>query len=59
MKRLVASTGRATCNVTESTGPVLVNSEEYSTKTSREILQKGTVVRVTEADVLTLFVEKA
>jgi membrane protein implicated in regulation of membrane protease activity len=59
LKRLVGSTGRATSDVTESTGTVLVNSEEYSAKTLKEIIPKGTGVRVTETDGLTLLVEKA
>ncbi len=59
LKRLVGSTGRATSDVTESTGTVLVNSEEYSAKTPKGIIQKGTSVRVTETDGLTLLVEKA
>ena len=59
LKRLVGSTGRATSDVTESTGTVLVNSEEYSAKTSTGIIQKGSGVRVVEADGLTLLVEKA
>src|SRR6266571_5264457 len=59
LKRLVGSSGRATSDVTESTGTVLVNSEEYSAKTSRGIIQKGTSVRVGETDGLTLLVEKA
>src|SRR6266851_2947596 len=49
LKRLVGSTGRATSDVTESTGTVLVNSEEYSAKTLKGIIQKGAIVRVTEA----------
>src|SRR5260370_40384338 len=59
LKRLVGSTGRATSDVTESTGTVLVNSEEYSAKTSKGIIQKGAIVSVTEADGLTLWVESA
>jgi membrane-bound ClpP family serine protease len=51
--------GRATSDITESTGTVFVNSEEYSAKTSKRIIQKGTIVRVKEADGLTLSVEKA
>src|SRR5712692_1563322 len=57
LKRLVESTGRATSDVTTSTGTVLVNSEEYSAKTLKGIIQKGTSVRVTETDGLTLLVE--
>src|SRR6266567_1295098 len=59
LKRLVGSSGRATSDVTESIGTVLVNSEEYSAKTSRGIIQRGTSVRVGETDGLTLLVEKA
>ena len=59
LKRLVGSTGRATSDITESTGTVLVNSEEFSAKTSKGLIQKGTHVRVTEADGLTLLVEQA
>ena len=59
LKRLVGSSGRATSDVTEPTGTALVNSEEYSAKTSRGIIQKGTSARVGETDGLTLLVEKA
>jgi membrane protein implicated in regulation of membrane protease activity len=59
LKRLIGSTGRATSDITESTGTVLVNSEEFSAKTSKGIIQKGTHVRVRETDGLTLLVEKA
>jgi len=38
---------------------VLVNSEEFSAKTSKGIISKGTHVRVTETDALTLLVEKS
>ncbi|TMI18035.1 hypothetical protein E6H32_07050 [Candidatus Bathyarchaeota archaeon] len=58
LKRLVGSTGHATSDITESTGTVLVNSEEFSAKTSKGIIQKGIRVKVTEADGLTLLVEK-
>jgi membrane-bound ClpP family serine protease len=58
LKRLIGSTGRATSDITESTGTVLVKSEEFSAKTSKGIIQKGTHVRVTETDGLTLLVEK-
>jgi membrane protein implicated in regulation of membrane protease activity len=57
--RLVGSTGRATSDITESTGTVLMNSEEFSAKTSEGIIQRGTHVRVRETDGLTLLVEKA
>jgi membrane-bound ClpP family serine protease len=40
-------------------GTVLVNSEEYSAKTLKGIIQKGTSVRVAGTDGLTLLVEKA
>ena len=59
LKKLIGVAGRATSDVTESTGTALVNSEEYSAKTSKGIIQKGTRVRVTETDGLTLLVEKA
>jgi membrane-bound ClpP family serine protease len=59
LKRLIGSTGRATSDITESTGTVLVNSEEFSAKTSKGMIQKGTHVRVTETEGLTLLVEKA
>jgi len=58
LKRLIGSTGRATSDITESTGTVLVNSEEFSAKTSKGVLQRGTHVRVAETDGLTLLVEK-
>jgi membrane-bound ClpP family serine protease len=59
LKRLVGSAGRATSDITESSGTVLVNSEEYSAKTSQGTIQKGTRVRVAEIDRLTLLVESA
>jgi membrane-bound ClpP family serine protease len=59
LKRLIGSTGRATSDITESTGTVLVNSEEFSAKTSKEMIQKGTLVKVRESDGLILLVEKA
>jgi membrane protein implicated in regulation of membrane protease activity len=59
LKRLIGSTGRATSDITESTGTVLVNSEEFSAKTSKGMIQKGTGVTVRETDGLTLMVEKA
>jgi membrane-bound ClpP family serine protease len=59
LKRLIGSTGRATSDITESTGTVLVNSEEFSAKTSKEMIQKGTLVKVRETDGLILLVEKA
>ena len=59
LKRLVGSTGRATSEITESTGTVSVNSEEFSAKTSKGMIEKGTLVRVRETDGLMLRVEKA
>src|SRR3989442_11415105 len=59
LKRLVGSTGRATSDVTESTGTVIVNSEEFPAKTSKGLIQKGTQVRVVGTDGFTLLVEKA
>ena len=58
LKRLVGSAGRTTSEITESTRTVFVNSEEFSAKTSKGILQKGTHVRVINTDGLTLLVEK-
>jgi membrane protein implicated in regulation of membrane protease activity len=59
LKRLVGSTGRATSDISESTGTVLLNSEEYSAKTSQGTILKGTQVRVKETDGFTLIVDKA
>ncbi len=59
LKRLIGSTGRATSDITESTGTVFVNSEEFAAKTSEWMTQKGTLVRVLEIDGLALVVEKA
>jgi membrane protein implicated in regulation of membrane protease activity len=59
LKRLVGSTGRASSDVTESTGTVIVRSEEFSAKTSKGLIQKGTHVRVAGTDGLALLVEKA
>jgi len=59
LKRLIGSTGRATSDITESTGTALVNSEEFSAKTSKGMIQKGTLVIVRETDGLALMVEKA
>src|SRR6266851_8114633 len=59
LKRLIGSTGRATSDITESTGMVLVNSEEFSAKTSKGMIQKGNLVIVRETDGLALMVEKA
>ncbi len=57
-KKLVGSTGHATSDITQSTGTVLVNSEEFSAKTSGEPIQKGANVRVVETEGFTLVVEK-
>ncbi len=57
-KKLIGSTGHATSDITRSTGTVLVNSEEFSAKTSGETIQKGASVRVVETDGFTLVVEK-
>jgi membrane protein implicated in regulation of membrane protease activity len=59
LKRLVGSTGHATSDVTESSGTVFVNSEEFSAKTSRGLIEKGSHVRVAGTDGLALLVEKA
>ncbi len=59
LRRLVGATGRATSEITESTGTMIVNSEEFSARTSKRMIQKGAAVRVTETDGLTLLVEKA
>lgn len=59
LKRLIGSTGHATSDITEFIGTVLVNSEEFSAKTSKGTIQKGTLVRVRETDGLKLLVEKA
>ena len=59
LKRLVGSSGRATSDITESTGTVIVSSEEFSAKTPKGLIPKGTPVRVTETDGLALLVEKA
>jgi membrane-bound ClpP family serine protease len=59
LKRLVGSTGRASSDVTESTGTVIVRSEEFSAKTSKGLIQKGSHVRVAGTDGLALLVEKA
>jgi membrane-bound ClpP family serine protease len=59
LKRLIRSTGRATSDITESTGTVLVNSEEFSAKTWKGMVPKGAQVRVMETNGLALVVEKA
>jgi len=56
---LVGATGRASSDVTESTGTVIVSSEEFSAKTSKGLIEKGTHVRVVGTDGLALLVEKA
>jgi membrane-bound ClpP family serine protease len=59
LKRLIGSTGRATSDITESTGTVLLNSEEFSAKTSKGMIPRETRVRVVETNGLALVVEKA
>lgn len=59
LKRLIGSTGRATSDITELTGTVFVNNEEYSAKTTKGMIPKGASIRVTETDGFTLRVEKA
>jgi len=59
LKRLIGSAGLATSDITESTDTVLVTSEEFSAKTSKGTIQKGSHVRVMETDGLTLLVEKS
>jgi membrane-bound ClpP family serine protease len=59
LKRLIGSTGRATSDITESTGTVLVNSEEFSAKTSKGMIQKRSHVKVRETEGLMLLVENA
>ncbi len=58
LKRLIGSTGRATSDITESIGTVLVSSEEFSAKTAKGMIQKGALVKVRETDGLILLVEK-
>lgn len=57
LKRLIGSIGRATSDISELTGTVIVNSEEYSAKASKGTIQKATQVRVVSTDGLTLIVE--
>ena len=59
LKRLIGSTGRATSDITESSGTVVVTSEEFSAKTSEGLILKGTVVKIRETEGLVLLVEKA
>ena len=59
LTRLVGSTGRATTDITEMTGTVYVNNEEYSAKTVKGSIQKGSLVRVKQTSGLTLLVEQA
>jgi len=58
LKRLIGLTGRATSDITEMTGTVFVNNEEFSAKTTNGVIQTGTAVRVTGTKGLTLQVEK-
>ncbi len=57
--RLVGLVGYSTSSVTQSTGTVLVNSEEFSAKSRGETIQKGARVKVIETDGFTLVVTKA
>ena len=57
LKRLIGTTGRATSAITEQTGTVLVNSEEYSASTKTGTIQKGTHVRVIDTNAVKLIVE--
>ena len=59
LTRLIRSTGRATSEITEMTGTVYVNNEEYSARTVKGTIQKGSLVRVKETNGLTLLVEQA
>ncbi len=56
LKRLIGSIGRATSDITEQVGTVLVNSEEYSANTSKGTIQHGALVRVVNAIGLKLVV---
>jgi membrane-bound ClpP family serine protease len=58
LERLVGSKGHATSDITDLTGTAFVNNEEYSARTSKGPIQKGTHVKVTETDGMTLIVEK-
>ena len=58
LTRLIGSTGRATSDITELAGTVFVSSEEYSAKTLKGVIQKGSLVRVKETSGLTLLVEQ-
>lgn len=59
LTRLIGSTGRATSEITEMIGTVLVNSEEYSAKTVKGVIQNGSLVIVKETSGLALIVERA
>ena len=58
LTRLMGSVGRATSDISDVTGTVFVNNEEYSAKTAKGIIQKGSLVRIKEASGLTLLVEQ-
>src|SRR5215472_7475955 len=57
LKRLIGTIGRATSDITEQTGTVLVNSEEYSASTKTGTIQKGVHVRVIDTNAVKLIVE--
>jgi membrane-bound ClpP family serine protease len=59
LARLIGSNGRATSDITEVTGTVFVNNEEFSAKTLKGVIQKGSLVRVRETRGLVLLVEQA
>jgi membrane-bound ClpP family serine protease len=59
LARLIGSNGRATSGITEVTGTVFVNNEEFSAKTLKGVIQKGSLVRIKETRGLTLLVEQA
>jgi len=59
LKSLIGPTGRATSDIAESTGAVLVDIEEFSARTSEGLIQKGTLVKVRETYGLMPLVEKA
>lgn len=59
LPRLIGSTGRAISDITEVTGTVLVNNEEYSAKSVKGVIQKGSLVRVKETSGLALLVDQA
>jgi len=58
-RRLFGSVEYSTSSVTQSTGTVFVNSEEFSAKSRGETIEKGARVKVIETDGLTLVVENA